>query len=102
MRRGSRSRTLKTYNRKVARLKRKYKKLFEKSKVGKAEFEKLDVDKQEKRKKSLSQGRKNTRPFFCDKYKTFDDFLAIHQLKEVTRKESSISTTTTTRKRLWP
>ena len=86
-------RTPQTHQNKIRKLKSRYNRLFNQSKKSKEDFDKFPQEKQKTILKSISQNRKEPKPFFYAKYPTFEDWLKVIKVKLVGRtkeKENSI------------
>jgi len=94
----TKSRTLATYNRKVNKLKAKYRKSVIQSQKSKDIFNKLSESEQSVILKRRTQnGKVTNKEFFCDKYLTFEAFLLKTPVREMKKDESKTSTSTFSR-----
>lgn len=86
-RRVKQSRTTRTRSKKLVALESRYRRLYKRSKETKGKT-KVEATYQE--------------TYFCDKYPTWDAFLARHTLRSVVREEAKVSTTSyRTKRTIW-
>lgn len=105
-----RGRQFKTYQNKLRKLQSNYNKLFKVSQKSKGHFQSLLEEEQQKILKSKRQTieshkKKEPKEFFCDKYPTFESFIAVNKLAKPethTEKPKSYSSRSKIRKSgLW-
>ena len=95
-----RGRLPETFNNKLTKLQSQYKNLFKKSQKSKEIFNNLSEEEKAKILKKTVQNRNESKPFFCDKYITFEDFLKTHNLKQIGTVEPKVKRRTVDRKAL--
>jgi len=95
----SHPRTLTTYKNKTRKLQSEYNRLFRTSQKSKEEYLALPEEQRKIIDIRKSQKREGVKPYFCDKYPTFDKFLEKNQLKRVGKeKEQSYTSSPTVSK----
>ena len=80
-----RGRQLQTFNNKLSKLKSKYNHLVKTSQASKLIY--LALPEKDRKPKN--------KVFFCDKYNSFDNFLAVNKLRQVGRDEPKVTKTLT-------